>query len=127
MNGNHGNGGGNRNKPFEKMEPFFPGQDTAVANQLNAGFGGGVEQFQGMLGDLYRPYKLMDPFKFGRTMPGQGKDEKGGLSKEEMAIAQPWINGGGAQLGRMGGQLQFDQLPRNIREEIIRQWQTGGR
>jgi hypothetical protein len=66
--GNGGNGGGGI------LSAFLPGQQAALAQQMNNGFGGGEKQWKGILGQTYSPVTSAANFEYGGGM----KDKRGG-------------------------------------------------
>ena len=72
MNWRNRNQGGNNG--INKMPAFQPGQLGALANQLNAGFGGGVQDWKADLRNTYDPTQVK-PFNWGG---GNGGGNGGG-------------------------------------------------
>jgi hypothetical protein len=79
--GGAGAGGGN-GQPMGLLSAFLPGQRNALAQQLNQGFGGGLKQWNGILGDTYSGMRFT-PNALGypnndQTGNNGGNDGKGG-------------------------------------------------
>lgn len=82
-----GNNGGNQpNNPNTVLPAFMPGQLSALSQQLNAGFGGGVKDWRQDLQNTYDP-TVIKPFNFntagggkhnGNGHNGNGNDDQGG-------------------------------------------------
>jgi hypothetical protein len=80
--GGAGAGGGNT-PPMGILSAFLPGQRNALAQQLNQGFGGGLKQWNGILGDTYSgmrftPNALGYPNNDQTGNNNGGNDGKGG-------------------------------------------------
>jgi hypothetical protein len=80
--GGAGAGGGN-GQPMGLLSAFLPGQRNALAQQLNQGFGGGLKQWNGILGDTYSgmrftPNALGYPNNDQTGNNNGGNDGKGG-------------------------------------------------
>lgn len=110
--------------PNAKMvQPFMPGQQGLLAQQLSAGGYGTVDQNMGLLDQWTSPMKLPGKFNYGNPYNPQGAT-KGDLSKEQMQIAQPWVRTQG-NFDRMDQRLQFQQLDPQIQEWLRAQWGGG--
>lgn len=110
------------------LPAFMPGQQDALAAQLNQGFGGGASEWSGMLGNLYSPSKLFGDFKYGKIDGGRGSNGgKDGidLTREERQIAQPWIPTNGA-FRNPQQEIDFRALDPKIRRYLLAQWGVGG-
>lgn len=74
--GGAGAGGGN-GQPMGLLSAFLPGQRNALAQQLNQGFGGGLKQWNGILGDTYSGMRFT-PNALGYPNNNQTGDNNGG-------------------------------------------------
>jgi hypothetical protein len=74
--GGAGAGGGN-GQPMGLLSAFLPGQRNALAQQLNQGFGGGLKQWNGILGDTYSGMRFT-PNALGYPNNDQTGDNNGG-------------------------------------------------
>lgn len=110
--------------PTAKMiQPFMPGQQGLLADQLNAGFGGGVNQWSGLLDQWTSPMKLPGKFNYGNPMTNMGGGKNGipDLSPAEMKLARPWVPMGG-DFRNPQQQIDFNSLDPRIQEWIKAQW-----
>ena len=107
------------------IQPFMPGQQGLLASQLNAGFGGGVDQWSGLLDQWTDPMRLQKPFKYGKGPVGGGTKGPADLTKEQMALAQPWIPSMG-NFRSPTQEMQFRQLDPAIQEWLRMRWAQGG-
>lgn len=90
-----GNGAGQNN--FTRLPAFQPGQRGLLADQLNTGFGGGENQWRGLLGGWTDPMRMNNGFNYGNGggLGGGGGKKQEPLSAEDKAMADIWIAHGG--------------------------------
>lgn len=109
------------------IQPFMPGQQGLLAEQLNAGFGGGVDAQMGLLDQWTSPMKLPGKFNYGNPMKDMGGGMKNGipdLTRQEMKIAQPWVPSNGA-FRNPQQEIDFRALDPKIQEWLRAQWGGG--
>ena len=86
----------NRQNP-DMLPAFLPGQRGLLANQLNAGFGGGVGSWKGLLSDSFNPTVAPQAFNYGTVDIGKnGNGDKNGgvINKNQQNLLQPYVAAG---------------------------------
>lgn len=93
-NDGNGNAGGYQHGI---LSAFLPGQQAALAQQLNQGFGGGLKQWNGILGETYSPQPIQNN-PLGYPRPGHGGKNDGkdgdGTDNTDASTQDGWTSGG---------------------------------
>jgi hypothetical protein len=86
--------GGNVGPPTGILSAFLPGQQDALAQQLNQGFGGGIPKWNGVLSQAYSDVTTMtNPLGYPRTR-NNGKDrDKDGKGDDKNGDGKPDVKG----------------------------------
>jgi hypothetical protein len=106
---------------------YMPGQQGLLSSQLNAGFGGGVPQWKGILGQAYSPMTMPASFEYSQTPMGHGGGAgKDGIGDKGKALLQPYIDMGsyGALSGHPHLVDGYNSLSDQQRNWILSQWQA---
>ncbi len=108
------------------VQPFMPGQQGLLAQQLSAGGYGTVDQNMGLLDQWTSPMKLPGKFNYGNPYNPQGGKSGGipDLTRQEMKIAQPWVPSNGA-FRNPQQEIDFRALDPKIQEWLRAQWGGG--
>lgn len=111
------------------LSAFMPGGQGLLAKQLNAGFGGGNQQWQKYLGQVYSPTQMRAPFEYGIEDPAA--DPKHPKWRDNHGVDNPRLDEPNdrpdptdgwsprSNLAMLGGQQQMQLTPEMI--AMIRQ------
>lgn len=76
-------------RPQPRIPAFMPGQQNALADQLQAGFGGGLGHWQNFLGNTYSSMAPIQPFQYGDPKK-KPEDDKNGKPDDKGGKREPY-------------------------------------